>query len=36
MKSIGEIYALVIYFNTPGEITGDEKIVLYKWHKDER
>ncbi len=29
----GNIYALVVYYNQPGEITGDEKIVLYRWQK---
>lgn len=29
----GDIYALVVYYNAPGEITGDEKIVLYRWRK---
>ena len=28
-----EIYAMVVYFNTPGKITGDEKIVLYRWRR---
>jgi hypothetical protein len=27
----GEIFATVIYFNTPGKVAGDEKIVLYRW-----
>jgi len=27
----GELFAAVVYFNTPGEITGDEKIVFYRW-----
>jgi hypothetical protein len=27
----GNIYALAVYFNTPGELIGDERIVLYKW-----
>ena len=29
-----EIYALVVYFNTPGVITGDERIILYRWSPD--
>lgn len=29
----GDIYCFVVYFNTPGKITGDEKIVLYRWRK---
>jgi len=32
---LGELFALAVYFNSPGEITGDEKIVLYKWHREE-
>jgi hypothetical protein len=27
----GDIYAIVIYFNSPGMITGDELIILYRW-----
>jgi len=27
----GEIYALFVYFDAPGRITGDELIVLYRW-----
>jgi hypothetical protein len=27
----GEIYALFVYFDSPGQITGDELIVLYRW-----
>ncbi len=30
---IGEIYAIFVYFNTPGRITGKEKIVLYRWKR---
>ncbi len=30
---LGEIYAIVVYFNSPGRITGDEKIVLYRWRR---
>lgn len=29
----GEIYAIFVYFNTPGRITGNEKIVLYRWKR---
>lgn len=29
----GDIYASVIYFNVPGTITGDEKLVIYRWRK---
>jgi hypothetical protein len=29
----GDIYCFVVYFNTPGKINGDEKIVLYRWRK---
>jgi hypothetical protein len=28
---VGEIYAILIYYNQPGQITGDEQIILYKW-----
>ena len=27
----GELFALVIYFNTPGKVEGTERVVLYKW-----
>jgi hypothetical protein len=27
----GEVFALVIYFNTPGKVTDDDLIVFYKW-----
>ncbi len=27
----GDIYATVVYFNIPGQITGDETIILYRW-----
>ncbi|MCP4582739.1 MAG: hypothetical protein GY839_14105 [candidate division Zixibacteria bacterium] len=30
---LGEIYAIVVYFNDIGQITGDEKIVLYRWRR---
>jgi hypothetical protein len=29
----GEIYAIYVYFNDPGKITGKEKIVLYRWKR---
>jgi hypothetical protein len=30
----GDIYAMYVYFNKPGMITGDEKIVLYRWRRN--
>lgn len=30
----GEIYAIFVYFNTPGKIIGNEKIVLYRWKRN--
>jgi len=30
---LGEIYAIVVYFDKTGIITGDEKIVLYRWRR---
>jgi hypothetical protein len=30
---IGEIFAIFVYFNDPGVITGNEKIVLYRWKR---
>lgn len=27
----GDIYASIIYFDEPGELTGKEKLVVYKW-----
>jgi len=32
---LGDLFAIVIYFNSPGKITGDEKIAFYKWHREE-
>jgi len=32
---IGEIYAFVVYYNRLFDLTGDEKIVLYRWRKIE-
>jgi hypothetical protein len=29
----GDIYALFVFYNKPGIITGDEKIVLYRWRR---
>ena len=29
----GDLYCFVVYFNAPGKITDDEKIVLYRWRK---
>ncbi len=29
----GDIYASIIYFNEPGIITGEEKVVIYRWQK---
>jgi hypothetical protein len=29
----GDIYAIFVYFNDPGVITGNEKIVLYRWKR---
>lgn len=28
---LGDLLAVAVYFNNPGEITGDEKIVFYRW-----
>jgi hypothetical protein len=30
---LGDIYAQVVYYNIPGEISPDDKVIIYRWRR---